>query len=80
MRPRSPVPYDIWATVVAFADFYTLSAISLVCRELKYEAAKYIWRSCTLHVGQRCVNEVSEPDNRNDFIVIALRVFSGGDT
>ncbi|KAF8326662.1 uncharacterized protein EI90DRAFT_3291351 [Cantharellus anzutake] len=50
VRLRSPVPYDIWAAVVAFADFYTLAAISLVCKELKHEAAKHLWRSFTLRV------------------------------
>ena len=47
------IPYDIWASVIACLDFYTLESFALVSRDFKHEVDKHIWRSCTLYVPAR---------------------------
>lgn len=47
------IPYDVWVALFAWLDFATLQSFSLVCRDFKHEADKYLWRACTLHAPSR---------------------------
>ena len=47
------IPYDVWVALFAWLDFTTLQSFSLVCRDFKHDADKYIWRACTLHAPWR---------------------------
>lgn len=53
-RPiSSNIPYDIYAHIIASLDFEALCAFSLVCRDFKHEANKYLWCIFTLNAPAR---------------------------